>query len=189
MEIAVQPGEDANGTSESGSAGLPGDVPASRVVSFREKSTYRRDPEYSASGVRQYVNDQLYPHLLAAMQAINVHRPLHPVLFLARCLLEGSAPDDEPTASACLNHTPNLNVPCSRRVSVLGTLTGGSPGLRLQAMRLRARRCLAIRCRVRSKTRSQRVLRRSRDHQIQYVHATISPQHAAVAGCSVHGIR
>ena len=74
---------------------------AAGVVSFREKSTYRSDPEYSASGIRQYVNDQLYPHLLAAMQAINTTRPLHPVLFMARCLLEGSAPEDEPTAGAC----------------------------------------------------------------------------------------
>ena len=33
---------------------------AERVVTFRDKSTYRSDPEYTASGVRQYVNDQLY---------------------------------------------------------------------------------------------------------------------------------
>lgn len=87
--------------SETGREAVADDATAARVVSFREKSTYRSDPEYSASGIRQYVNDQLYPHLLAAMQAINTTRPLHPVLFMARCLLEGSAPEDEPTAGAC----------------------------------------------------------------------------------------
>ena len=93
--------ENADATSEIGSPSFARpQATTSGVVSFREKSTYRRDPEYSASGVRQYVNDQLYPHLLAAMQAINAHQPLHPVIFLARCLLEGSAPDDEPTAGA-----------------------------------------------------------------------------------------
>jgi hypothetical protein len=95
---AARPDEDAAGASERGS--LADGATAARVVSFRAKSTYRSDPEYSASGIRQYVNDQLYPHLLAAMQAINTMKPLHPVLFMARCLLEGSAPDDEPTAGA-----------------------------------------------------------------------------------------
>jgi hypothetical protein len=90
---------------------------AERVVTFRDKSTYRSDPEYTASGVRQYVNDQLYPHLLAAMQAINTSRPLHPVMFMARCLLEGAIPDDEPTAGAPEPGSARRLCRCARAIS------------------------------------------------------------------------
>ena len=103
--------------SETGREAVADDATAARVVSFREKSTYRSDPEYSASGIRQYVNDQLYPHLLAAMQAINTSRPLHPVMFMARCLLEGAIPDDEPTAGAPEPGSARRLCRCARAIS------------------------------------------------------------------------
>ena len=115
MDAARPSEQDAGGGSERNSPVVGGDTSATRVVSFREKSTYRSDPDYTASGVRQYVNDQLYPHLLAAMQAINTMRPQHPVMFMARCLLEGSAPDDEPTAGAHQIHVATSECPLLRQ--------------------------------------------------------------------------
>jgi hypothetical protein len=89
---AAEPEQEPGG---GGGGGAP-----DQKVSFRSMSQYRTDPEYTGSGVRQYINEQLYPHLLAAMQAINTTRPQQPVMFLARCLLEGAIPEDEPTVGA-----------------------------------------------------------------------------------------
>ena len=72
---------------------------APQTFSFKDRSTYRADPRYTASGVRSYVNDQLYPHLLTAMQAVNTVKPERPLQFMARCLLEGQIPEDEPVGA------------------------------------------------------------------------------------------
>jgi hypothetical protein len=179
---AARPDENAGGASERGSLAVADSATAARVVSFRAKSTYRSDPEYSASGIRQYVNDQLYPHLLAAMQAINATQPLHPVLFMARCLLEGSVPDDEPTAGA-RQTMRGFQTACIRLSKLRGS-THGAKLLRcvvqllvLGAACLQTCHFSAIRFRGRSRMRSRHASRRTRDRPIQYVYGT-SCQHA-----------
>ena len=77
---------------------------APQTFSFKDRSTYRADPRYTASGVRSYVNDQLYPHLLTAMQAVNTVKPERPLQFMARCLLEGQIPEDEPVGAPPPRH-------------------------------------------------------------------------------------
>ena len=80
-------------------ASLTASPPGPQTFSFKDRSTYRADPRYTASGVRSYVNDQLYPHLLTAMQAVNTVKPERPLEFMARCLLEGQIPEDEPVGA------------------------------------------------------------------------------------------
>jgi hypothetical protein len=62
------------------------------------------NPAYTASGVRRYIHEELYPHLLTAVQAMQASRPSNPTLFLSNCLLglpmEEDQPGQEQSASA-----------------------------------------------------------------------------------------
>ena len=100
---------------------------APQTFSFKDRSTYRADPRYTASGVRSYVNDQLYPHLLTAMQAVNTVKPERPLQFMARCLLEGQIPEDEPVGAP-----PPRSAPRAPRASLLAARPDPAPAPRPQ---------------------------------------------------------
>jgi len=100
---------------------------APQTFSFKDRSTYRADPRYTASGVRSYVNDQLYPHLLTAMQAVNTVKPERPLQFMARCLLEGQIPEDEPVGAP-----PPRPAPRAPRAPLLAARPDPAPAPRPQ---------------------------------------------------------
>jgi hypothetical protein len=71
-------------------AQAPEPEPAPEPAPIRPStSTYRRDPAYSASGVRRFIHEEIYPHVLAAIQACNAADPEKPALFISNCLLSG----------------------------------------------------------------------------------------------------
>jgi len=66
---------------------------ATEEVSFKHKSTYQVDPTKTASGVREFIQKELYADLRECMEAVNRVRPSQPLTFVAKMLLEGKEPE------------------------------------------------------------------------------------------------